>query len=431
MTGRPLKHWMLHTDLLAQQFDGILHLSQIFPGLGAGAPPPDDITLLAPLDGNLNDLRGHPVSFTRGSDGLYLDLSMQWQIAGSDVPRFALINNAVGYFDEPARTNICQNFNANPDAALTNIVKGGDAAAVLTREEDSVRISDAGLQNICTEGNAIRLTNIAGSTNAFISVTGTVVSGTAHYVQAFVRGIGTVLVGMVNGSVPAATILTTDYQRVINRIIAAPDSTFSLTVAPGGVCNMLLNQAEIGEGETSPIVTAGTSATRAEDRVSWAGANIFSGASASWGLVVTPSFNQGDVARNRGHTYLKPIDDQTSSIAHSLATYVKDNSFISSVYSYDNDSACGVLSGMTREQECVLVGRHNSGTPLRDFGMKRLGVWTWDDSCVYNGSYASDDALWLSPYFKGWTHHYRNLVMWKRDLSRAELEAVYADFAND
>ncbi len=229
---------------------------------------PDGAVFWAPLKHNVRDYTGNEGAgtFTRASDGIYLR-GGTYQIAANDVPRF----EAGGMLFEPAVTNKCTNYNANPDAGLTNISTGG--TGTLTRESDAAALAAAGLAEICTDGNVVQV--VSGGTTFNANVAGDTGNTNPHTVSIWIKKVGAtgeVYVRLTDGSV-GLTITNTEYMRVL-ATTALPGAATKLQVrcANGATARFVLNQLEELPVVSSPIITTGASASRAADNLEWAAA---------------------------------------------------------------------------------------------------------------------------------------------------------------
>jgi hypothetical protein len=170
-----------------------------------------------------------------------------------------------GILVEEARTNKLTVRNATPVSATANVTKTGDAAGVLTLENDTAALAAAGLTGVV--GQVWRLNNTAGTTVAVATIDGATGNTNSHTLSAYVRGTGDVRVRL-NGISNTATPLTAAYVRRTTTQ-TPPDSSnfFSIWVAAGGDCYFTLPQLEEGAFATSPIITTGAAGTRGADAV--------------------------------------------------------------------------------------------------------------------------------------------------------------------
>ena len=177
---------------------------------------------------------------------------------------------SLGALIEGARTNLCTNYNANPDAALTNVVKSGDAAATLTRVDDSSALATAGLSGVCTSGFAFRLDNSSGAANAFATIQGGAGNTNQHTASVYIRTNGTECRLQIESTAGSTATTKAAYEReTFSASPAAAGNKFLIVATPGAVATFVLNQFEEGAFASSPIVTAGASATRAADVVTY------------------------------------------------------------------------------------------------------------------------------------------------------------------
>lgn len=251
--------------------------------IAQSGPPPFD-RRFAPTHamevrhGGLANLAGGaPFSFTRASVALAADSSGVLRQYAVDQPRFVV--SPVGIMSvlrEPQRTNKCTNYNAVPNGSLTNLSKGGDAAATLTEVDDSAALAAAGLSTVCSSGKVFKLDNSSGVAIAYVDAYGATGNTNDHTLSAYMRGSGTAYLRtgftLANDWGPAT--LTSSYARIVSRQSSglaggSKNSADVLRVVahPGSVVYFILNQLEEGQHETSPIVVAGASATRSRDSV--------------------------------------------------------------------------------------------------------------------------------------------------------------------
>jgi len=166
-------------------------------------------------------------------------------------------------------TNKCTNYNANP-TDLTNMAKGGDAAAVLSVVDDTATLLASGLQNIVTSGKVYKLDNSLGTIAAYAYSSGGTGNTNTHVSSAFAYKVGSPLVSISGtGSWSGVVVVTstTNYQRY--GVAGTPGSTsdrLQITANAGGVVYFILNSlVENSFDIPSPVVTAGASASVGAD----------------------------------------------------------------------------------------------------------------------------------------------------------------------
>jgi len=100
------------------------------------------------------------VTFTRGSIGTYRNNAGNYAVAASGQPRFNHNANgqAIGMMIEPSVTNKCENTNYNP-TDLIGITANGDAGSTFELINDAAALNDAGLSEICSNGQVFRVDN--------------------------------------------------------------------------------------------------------------------------------------------------------------------------------------------------------------------------------------------------------------------------------
>jgi len=166
---------------------------------------------------------------------------------------------------EPERENKCTNYNANPDVSLTNMTKGGDAAATLTRVDDSTELESAGLSGICSSGYVFKLDNSGGSGDSWAYSAGTPGNANTHTVSMYARATAGTPDVRASGAGFGSTenVTTSSYVRyVVTGTPAAGTEKVQLTCPAGAVGYFILNQLEEAGNVSSPIVTAGAAVTR-------------------------------------------------------------------------------------------------------------------------------------------------------------------------
>lgn len=216
----------------------------------------------------ITELGGY--SYTRTGVKFELNTSSALARFAANVPG---IVPDVGYFSRGALTNKCTNHNANPNGALTNMNRSGDAAATLTEVDDTAQLQIAdliGTDRPCTNGKVFQLDNSAGTTTAFATVNGGTGNLNPHSVSAYVRG-GTGACGLGGTARPTFPASSNYVRRThLNATPAATTNNASISADPGQVVFFILNQLVEGPNPGPIIVTAGAAASVGSDNLSTA-----------------------------------------------------------------------------------------------------------------------------------------------------------------
>ena len=184
----------------------------------------------------------------------------------------AAITDAIGYFGEPASTNKCTNYNANPDAGLTGMTSGGgDGSSVWERTLDVTKLSNAGLDAACTSGYVFHIDNTAGAVRATFDISGAT-NTNEHTMSLMARGDGSIHLSARYGTIKQI-FSSTEYEKVTlsdtnNAAIMV------VSVEAGDEAYFILNQLEEKAFATSVIITEGASTTRNKDDLSYPTTNI-------------------------------------------------------------------------------------------------------------------------------------------------------------
>jgi hypothetical protein len=163
------------------------------------------------------------------------------------------------------RTNRCTNRNAAP-VDLTGVTLSGDAAATLTRVDDSASMGSGSILNALLTGGALngfvyKLDNSLGTTDAFATISGTVaVVGACRGSIVYRGSAGRIEIG---GATAVAFAASTSYARVGGgRTAAATTEQMRVAAPAGSIIFFILNQLENGAMDTAPIVVNAATASR-------------------------------------------------------------------------------------------------------------------------------------------------------------------------
>jgi len=230
-----------------------------------------------------------------GVDGTKVFLSTNGNSVASNVVTEASgtpITDAIGYFGEPASTNKCTNYNANPDsgavsmgtlaafnaAGVTGVAAGGgDGSTLFGVVDDATALAAAGLDGICTDNLVLKIDNSSGTGVALFRMSGAVANTNTHSISGWVRvDSGDTATIALSGNVGIVSTTSTSFVRVSSENITPPDGTrqFDFRVDTGFVGYFILNQLEEKAFSTSEIITEGSAVTRNKDDMSYPSTNI-------------------------------------------------------------------------------------------------------------------------------------------------------------
>ncbi len=407
----PLNHWMLQSDVMASEFDQILNFSEIFSPFQRLDPA---IVLYASLRNNTRDARGNPDIFERLSEALYLDGSGVYRLAAPNVARF----NSDGMLFERAGTNYCSNYNAKPDAALTNVTLSGTGE--LERVNDAAALAAAGLAEI-GNGYAIRIKSLGAAATA--NVGGTSSTGT-HKISAYIKKIGTT--GSVNlrSSVSPVSVEVTnqEYQKI---------------EVGGSLTNELLQVNTDLEGEAFfvlneltgtvigglPIITEGTAAQRAADDLRYGSrASFFN---QTEGMVVVNLSWAVDIAAIGTGVLFKAVTLDRGSNGLIYLQRTAANLRIATTdgvsFSFIDIPVANISNGINAN----IVVRWRTGPAELQLGIKYQGSWQWATQQAYDGAFPVDgtDQVHLNvPGIFDAPAFYRDFYIYNQDYGRAWIE---------
>lgn len=213
-------------------------------------------------------LRGQatPITFSRASNATYWDSDGNLQVAGNNALRIdhdSATGECLGLLSEGQKTNKVTSYNATPNDT-SGVGTGQIADGVLTVVNDDSELQAAGLDGIV--GNVYKLDNSAGSDFSSITIVADTVGGSIlHSASLFVRGSGTGFVRPANTSTPSYRSLPASYERwFLSGTPSSSATSMFFRVSAGSIAYFILAQTEEG-GNSSPIITEGSSAIRAED----------------------------------------------------------------------------------------------------------------------------------------------------------------------
>ncbi len=440
MSGRG--HQLIHSDALAAELEALGLDSTLFGA--AGVPAPVFANLLPRRAGvwdalpNTFGYGDFSSAFTRASDGLYRDGQGVWRVAGNNVlrPHHDANENFLGVLFEPEEINKCENWNANPDASLTNISLAGPPEAALTRVLDAAALESAGLsQEVCTSGYVYFLDNLAGASSAQALAVGQAGNSNAHTVSVFAKNHASTAsncsVSMNDPAFGSTPFTSTDYARYARS--NTPDlATRRLIInAPANsACFFVLNQLEESPVASSPIITQGASATRAVTGCAWPGTDahgnkFFNQTEGNALLFWRPRYDEADRA---GGIQLGLMNIRS---AGNLGLCFLNTAGNSAFQTNDGTSTQGLqfTGGLVKDELVLVMVRWSTSANQIQIGYKSAGTTAWSVIGPYDGAYLDDDVfkLYQNPVRP---ELYGPVFLWNQDIGRDFLQTFVAGFAN-
>ena len=356
--------------------------------------------------------------------------------AAANTPAFELIGGRNYLALAPGMTNKCTNYNANPDAGLTNVTKSGDAAAVLSRVDDSAALAAAGLSGICTSGYVYKLDNSAGSTDAQATFGGTAGNTNTHIMSVYLKG-GTGRLSCNGGDRLTITASATYRGLVSTSFAATAPAQFSIIADAGQVLYFILNQLEESPVATAPIVTAGASAARSADAVTFPISSIAGGFPQTAGTAMVawrPKFAQSNIGTAAFNIF--GVNNSTGG----MLCHASGRTTTLSSSDGTNEAQTSALAWSADTLYYLATQWNNSGVPVNSLatGKMRVGystdliTWTWGTAANYDGAFtlgtAPNDKLFLG-YSTAYPHWIRNVRLYNAVLSTDEINREFANAA--
>jgi len=187
------------------------------------------------------------------------------------------ITDAIGYFGEPASTNKCTNYNANPDAGLINVtLSDAEGNATLTRVTDATELAAAGLDGICTSSYVFKLDASGNSVSTAFCIFGGQAGNTNGH-AAFVYMRVTAGTGRLDahGQLTLESRTANTYAKIGGTFTPSVSArSLSVGAQTGSVVYFIVNQYEEKDFATSEIITEGSAVTRNKDDHSYPSDNI-------------------------------------------------------------------------------------------------------------------------------------------------------------
>jgi len=274
----------------------------------------------------------------------------------------------------------------------TNMTLSGDTAAVLTTVDGTADVLAAKLQNVATSGKVYKVVTGAGG-GASVAIGGTSTATTTSIQAHIMGGTGFIRLTGDRGKVAygAAATMT---QRKSENITSVSGDQMIIDIDDNQTVYFLLVQPEDLPSCTSPIPTAGATATRAATALSFATAGNVSDAAGAIYAEVTPLETSG-VLRNI--------------VGTSRLLYLNANQF----RSFDGTTLLTWASNVVADTSYKLAIKWGpSGRSLVGSGQVRA-------TSAYDGSLDSGGSIGL-----GGMCYIKNLRIYRKPLSDAQLIAM-------
>ncbi len=429
---KPLNHWMLQDDRLAREFDGVLNLSPYYDPVRLDGIR-SEISFFASLTGDVNSPVGQIAgNFQRNSNATYrAALGFYLQSAGDDVSRheYSQDGEALGLLMEPATTNVCQNYNADPDEALTGITASGPGS--VSREYMANLLAQSGLDRLCKSGYVIKADGTLGQTDVLVSGFAPNVNGT-HGLKAYVycpQGGGFIAISGGGGTaIPFSENEKFELVSGVNTL-SGLGGTFFLRVEPGSIAYFVLNHLEEADVPSSVIINEGAATSRAVDQLSWPlTEEILNQAEGMVAMEWRPHFGDTNINLDTQTVLLNTIDSGSIFLYFRKLSGAGENRF----QSFDGaaTSYVNIASKLAANQLYLVAMRWTAS--IMQIGFKSGGAWVWGTEVAHQ-PWLTGSNLFLLP-LAGSTaplnSHSKNLYLWAQDEGTAWLEGFFSGVAN-
>lgn len=430
MGGPGRSYQALHSDAFSAELEALGLDSTIFGAMGIPAPV---FQALVPRKAGSFDEHAHtfgtgdePASFTRASDGIYLDSDGKYKIASSGQIRAEYSSAGVflGYLFEPAITNKCTSY--SDASSLTNLSEAGDPAGVLSIVSDS-ELADVGLSDLLN-GQCFQIDNSGGTGVYSITSAGATGNTNTHTYSVWAKVVTAGAWHTLRDSTtsPSVNFANTTWQRLtVTGAPSAGTGSLQIRVAPGAVIRFVLQQTEELPVVSSPIITQGASASRAADALSWpAGSgSIISNTAGTAMLDFSPAFAETEPPAATGIVHLIALDASYYQIAHSL--HPTGNRI--TCHDGATQTFASIGAAITKDQTIRCAVRWGSSTKSAGFSVAG-GAWTFQ-SGTYDGAWEKSLNMFTLANFDRSTIDYpiriKNVQVWNRDLGTAEIGRLF------
>ncbi|MCK4870761.1 MAG: hypothetical protein KAS93_06600 [Gammaproteobacteria bacterium] len=342
-----------------------------------------------------SSLRGDTIHLN--GDGALLASQVIWSFIQSKGMESAnLITGSIGDLTEPQRANKCTNYNANPDSGLTNIAVGS-GAGTFSRADDSTALAVAGLDAICTDGNAFKFVAAADSVIEISGQTGNTNTHTASIWARIDTGTGELRIAAAK----AADITSTDYAKVSGTLTpAASANIIKLFIPNGSTMYFVLNQLEEAVSVSSEIITEGSTAPRNADVLPYPSTYIPANGAFKFKLTLTAA-SQGAIsicgAGSASTDRVSIIHDGTNLVIRKRLSSVDYDATKALAYVADTTY---IIKGRIDDENGVdlwiedVKGTGDSNTDSPDFGSALYVGSDYDGSGQITGGI--DELTWYS-----------------------------------
>lgn len=387
------------------------------------------LVFLAPLHRGINSGSIAGVG-TRDSQATYWAEDGTLKIAQVNEIRHEFQNGQpLGALMESASTNKCRNWNANPDAALSGLTLGGEAAASMNRVLDVAALQAAGLNRLATSGYVIQVIN-PGPSTARVNINGGVSNLNLHTVSMYWRGSGQGGIrlnsaGAANSPAPAT------YERFVNAALTPTDAGdyAQVLIQPGATIYFLLNQLEEQPASTSVIIIEGAAASRALDQLSWSltdseGRNILNSTEGMFAFLWTPQIGHADMSSLQ-------TDLLSCTTAQFSLAYLNIAAADRRIATQDGTPNQTVLqfpgNAINAQQLYLILGRY--GGSGKQVGLKTGGAVSWSGEGTYSTPYPQETELRINRSSSVGAY-FNSLNLWSEDKGTAWLESYFSGVAN-
>ena len=441
MAIKALNHWLVNSDVIAAEFDRILRLSVLFPGMGAGDP---DLTFAVVLTEGVQALTGQPASFARASAAVELSKPRGiLKLAPVNVPRIEWPQGTKrGTLFEFDATNLCDaGDNANPPSVTEDFILIGDPAAQLLRVFDGDALQEANLdgEDFVSGNMVLELDNRAGSTDATVSiVTSNAVAGRLAGTM-YVRGDALGALQIQFAPQPLLNPLSESYERLtVQGDASSPNAQLQLRIDAGGWARFILWDLQQTPVPNSTIRQITGPTTRARDGLTYPQFHLgkeaidrFTGMAA---IVLTFGFESSDIQVDSSRLLLDGIESQLNPLGNLiyLARDTGQDGFYNIYFSaFVRSVHIAIAGGVQRDKEYVVALWWED--PIgRQIGYKVDGVWAWSSVAFYDGLFKAVEPI----EFSNWEGSMRDPIsfaraeIWNVSRGTAWIEDHYKDFAN-